>query len=51
MVPGEGQGLKHDEPLDSLSALIEAMNEPFGAGLAEVDQIAAPATLRIQNIA
>ncbi len=39
MGPGEGQGRQNEEPLDSLSALIEAMNERFGAGLTEVDQI------------
>ena len=37
--PGEGRGKQHDEPTDSLSSLIEALNERFGMNLTDVDRI------------
>ncbi|MFP5346625.1 MAG: UvrB domain 3-containing protein, partial [Actinomycetes bacterium] len=37
--PGEGRGKQHEQPTDSLSALIEALNERFGMELGEADRI------------
>ena len=37
--PGEGRGKEHEQPTDSLSALIDALNERFGMNLTEADRI------------
>jgi type I restriction enzyme R subunit len=37
--PGEGRGKQHEEPTDSLSALIDALNERFGMNLTDADRI------------
>jgi len=37
--PGEGRGKQHEQPLDALSALIEALNERFGLNLGEADRL------------
>jgi len=37
--PGEGRGKQHEEPTDSLSALINALNERFGMNLTDADRI------------
>jgi type I restriction enzyme R subunit len=36
---GEGRGKQHEQPTDSLSALINALNERFGMNLTEADRI------------
>lgn len=38
-LPGEGLGRGHDEPVGSLSALINALNEPFGMKLGDADRV------------
>ncbi len=37
--PGEARGKQHDQPVDTLSALIAALNERFGLNLDEGDRI------------
>jgi type I restriction enzyme, R subunit len=37
--PGEGRGRQHDQPTDTLSALIAGLNERFGLNLGEGDRI------------
>jgi type I restriction enzyme R subunit len=37
--PGEGRGKQHEQPTDSLSALIAALNERFGMNLNDADRI------------
>ncbi len=38
-LPGEGRGPQHDEPRDSLTALIEALNQRFGMNLTDADRV------------
>lgn len=38
-LPGEGKGSANDPVLDKLSALIEVMNEKYGADLGEADKV------------
>jgi type I restriction enzyme R subunit len=37
--PGEGRGKQHEQPLEPLSALINALNERFGMDLGDADRI------------
>jgi len=37
--PGEGRGKTFDDPTESLEALIATLNDRFGAGLTQVDEI------------
>jgi type I restriction enzyme, R subunit len=38
-VPGEGSGKQYEEPKDSLTVLIDALNEQFGMNLTDADRI------------
>jgi type I restriction enzyme, R subunit len=37
--PGEGRGKQHEQPTETLSALIQALNERFGMNLTDADRI------------